>query len=148
MRRILLAALGLGLMSGALQAWALKPGQVCPIAVENVVLSYRHQGGPSTPQLAAMLGNRAGKRIASARFELSLLNASGDPHTYPEDLVYRRGLAMDKRINYVWTLAPESVDIHRTGEALVLLEVQFDDQTSWKDDGSESCGYGVDYHAQ
>jgi len=142
------AALGLGLTCWAIQARALKPGQVCPIAIENLELSYRHQGGQSTPQLAAMLGNRAGKRIASARFQLSLLDPDGYPHSYPEELVYGKGLDVDKRRNYFWTLASESVDMHRTGEALVLLEVVFDDQSSWKDDGSESCGYGVDYHAR
>ncbi len=148
MRRIGIATLVLSLVSCAPWARAVKPGQVCPIAIENLELSYRHQGGQSTPQLTAMLGNRAGKRIASARFQLSVLDPNGSPNSYPEDLIYSKGLDVDKRRNYAWSLAPESVDIHRTGEALVLLEVTFDDQSSWKDDGSESCGYGVDYHAR
>jgi hypothetical protein len=144
----ILPCLGLGLALCATSAGALKPGQVCPIAVESLELNYRHQGGPSIPQLTAMLGNRAGKRILHARFQLSLLDGNGYPHAYPEDLIFDKGLDVDKRRNHVWPLVPESVDMHRTGESLMLLEVTFEDQTSWKDDGSESCGYGVDYHGK
>ena len=132
----------------SMRAAAQKAAQVCPVSVENLELTYSHAGGRSTPQLAATLGNRTGKRIASARFRLSILNASGDPHFYPEDPVYRKRLDAGKQRHFIWTLDLESVDIHRTGEELVLLEVEFDDLTRWKDDGSESCGSAVDYHAR
>jgi hypothetical protein len=114
--------------------------------VENLQLTYTHQGGRSMPTVTAMLGNRAGKRIVSARFRLSVLDTNGYPHSYPEDLVYQKGLDAGMQRHFAWALDPQSVDIHRAGEELVLLEVAFDDQTRWKDDGSESCGSAVDYH--
>ena len=127
-------------------ALAQKAAQRCPIAIEHLALGYSHEGGQSKPQLQLQFGNRADRRIAAATFELSLLGEGGYPHSYPEDLVYRNGLDPHKYKNFTWDLNPEAVDIHRTGESLVLQQVEFEDGTSWKDDGSESCALTVDYH--
>lgn len=120
--------------------------QRCPIAIENLTLGYSHAGGQSKPQLQLQFGNRADRRIGTATFELWLLAEGGYPHQYPDDLVYRDGLDPHKRKNFTWDLTPEAVDIHRTGESLVLHGVEFADGTAWKDDGSESCVLTIDYH--
>jgi hypothetical protein len=123
-----------------------KPAQRCPIAIENLALGYNHAEGQSKPQLQLQFGNRENKRIATATFQLWLLGEGGYPHPYSEDLVYRDGLDPHKRRNFTWDLNPEAVDIHRTGESLILQAVEFDDGTTWKDDGSLSCELTVDYH--
>lgn len=135
-----------GVAFAAMPAVAQKAEQVCPVAIESLDLGYGHQGGQSKPQLTAVLGNRTEKRVATARFRLSLLDAGGYANEYPEDLTFDRGLDVHMRRRHIWNLAPESVNIHRTGQSLVLLSVEFDDRTAWKDDGSESCVLTMDYH--
>jgi len=125
-------------------AWAAE--QKCPVALDHIELSYAHQGGQSKPQLRINFGNAAGKQISTITFTLSILDPSGYPHPYPGDLVYRKGLEADAQKVFVWSLAQESVDIHRTGETVLVQEVEFSDATSWKDDGSESCELTVDFH--
>jgi hypothetical protein len=122
--------------------------QNCPATIESLALNYNHQGGQSKPQLSATFSNRAGKRISSVTFDLSLLDSTGAPHAYPRALTYRDGLDAGKVKTSQWALDPESVDIRRTGEILLLRAVEFDDGMSWKDDGSESCALTVDYHAR
>jgi hypothetical protein len=135
-------------MSCTVGALAQKKPQTCPVAIEHLELAYNHAGGQSRPQLVVRFANHADRRLASATFELSLLGAGGDAHPYPDDLVYRNGLDPHKWKFFTWDLAPESVDIHRTGETLLLREVKFDDDTEWKDDGSETCVLTLDYHAR
>jgi hypothetical protein len=140
--------LATGLALSAMPAAAQKSEQVCPVAIESLDLGYGHQGGQSKPQLTAMLGNRTEKRVARARFRLSVLDPSGYANPYPQDLTFDQGLDVHMRRRHIWSLEPESVNIHRTGQSLVLLSVEFDDRTAWKDDGSESCVVTVDYHAR
>lgn len=143
-----LALLAFGCVAGESPLAVNAAPQHCPAKIENLVLNYNHQGGQSMPQLSATLSNRAGKRIASATFDLSLLDSSGAPHDYPQPLTYSDGLDAGRTKTKQWDLDPESVDIHRTGEVLLLREVEFEDGTSWKDDGSESCSLIVDYHGR
>jgi hypothetical protein len=134
------------LAGGATRAKAQNTGQKCPVVLDHIELSYNHQGGQSKPQLRVEFGNAAGKGIATVTFGLSVLDPSGYPHPYPDDIVYRDGLETGKQKIFTWSLAPESVDIHRTGETVLVQEVEFADATSWKDDGSESCVLTVDFH--
>lgn len=142
----LLLALGCCLAFVAPQASAGAFEQKCPVALDHIELSYAHQGGQSKPQLRVNFGNTAGKQISTITFTLSILDSGGYPHPYPDDLVYRKGLEANEQKVFVWSLAPESVDIHRTGETVLVQEVEFSDATSWKDDGSESCELTVDFH--
>jgi hypothetical protein len=144
--KVALVWLTLGCAAGESPLAVHAAAQVCPATIDSLALNYNHQGGQSKPQLTATFSNRAGKRIASARFELSLLDSAGYPHAYPHALTYSEGLDAGKVKTSQWALDPEFVDMHRTGEMLLLQAVEFDDATSWKDDGSESCGFGVDYH--
>lgn len=128
---------------------AESPAQKCPVVIDRIDLTYSHQGGQSKPELKVSFGNAGGRRVATVLFSLSLLNSSGDLQTYPEDLAYRDGLDPDKKRVFIWELAPESVDIHRAGEIVVIKKVGFDDAGSvWTDDGSETCKLTVDYHAR
>jgi hypothetical protein len=123
------------------------PGQ-CPVVLDHIELSYSHQQGQSKPQLRVNFGNAAGKRISTVTLTLSLLDSNGYPRPYPDDLVYRGGLEAGKERAFTWDLTPESIDIHRSGETVLVQEVEFADNTSWKDDGSESCILTVDFHAK
>jgi hypothetical protein len=134
------------LAGGATRAKAQNSGQKCPAVLDHIELSYNHQGGQSKPQLRVEFDNAAGKAITTVTFSLSVLDSAGYPHPYPDDIVYRDGLEAGKQKIFTWSLAPESVDIHRTGETVLVQEVEFADATSWKDDGSESCVLTVDFH--
>ncbi len=120
--------------------------QRCPIVVDHIDLSYSHEGGQSKPQLQVNFGNAAAKRISTVTFSLSILDFTGSPRPYPDDLVYGDGLDAGKQRFFTWYLSPESVDIHRAGESVVVEEVKFADDTYWRDDGSESCVLAVDFH--
>ena len=120
----------------------------CPVVIDGVELSYNHQGAPSKPQLRVEFGNFGGKHISNIRFALSLLDAGGYPHPYPDDLTYRDGLEAGKKKVFIWDLASESVDIHRAGETVVVKKIEFIDASDWIDDGSEACVYNVDFHAR
>ena len=140
--------LALCLACGAVRAEAESPDRKCPVAIDRVELSYNHQGGPSKPQLRVEFGNHAGKQIAKITFSLSVLDAGGYPRLYPDDLIYRDGLEAGKKKVFIWELASESVDIHRSGETVVVKKVEYLDTTGWIDDGSESCAFKVDFHAR
>jgi hypothetical protein len=134
------------LACSATRAKAQSSEQKCPVLLDHIELSYNHAGGQSKPQLRVEFGNVAGKGIRSVTFSLSVLDSAGYPHLYPDDIVYRDGLETGKQKIFTWSLAPESVDIHRTGETVLVQEVEFADATGWKDDGSESCVLTVDFH--
>lgn len=136
------------LACGTIRAKTGDSERKCPVVISRVELSYNHQGGPSKPQLKVEFGNYAEKTITSVTFSLSVLDAGGNAHPYPDDLTYRDGLETGKKKVFTWDLSPENVDIHRTGESLVVKEVGFAGATGWIDDGSESCVFTVDYHAR
>jgi len=127
---------------------AESPERYCPVVINSVELIYNHQGGVSRPQLSVEFENHSGKKISNVRFSLSLLDAGGYRRPYPYDLAYKEGLNSGKKKVFIWDLAPESVDIHRTGEAVVVKIVEFDDTTHWFDDDSEFCVFTVDFHAK
>jgi hypothetical protein len=130
----------------AASAVAQSHEQKCPVVLDQIQISYTHNGEQSKPQLRVVFDNAAGKQIANVTFSLSVLDSGGYPHPYPDDLVFGDGLETAEKKNFAWTLAPESVDIHHTGETVLLREVEFADATTWKDDGSESCVLTVDFH--
>ncbi len=136
------------LACGSARAKAGSAERKCPVVINSVELSYNHQGGASKPQLRVQFENHAGKRISSVTFSLSVLDADGNPRPYPDDLTYRDGLDAGKKKVFIWDLAPEIVDIHRTGETVVVKVAGFFDSKDWIDDGSESCAFKVDYHAR
>ncbi|MGA2674054.1 MAG: hypothetical protein ABSE99_12580 [Terracidiphilus sp.] len=131
-----------------MRAEAQSDAQKCPLVIDQVDLSYNHQGGQSKPQLRVRFSNDAGKQISTVTFSLSLLDSGGSPRPYPDNLKYSAGLEPTKKKVFTWDLATESVDIHRTGETVVVQEIDFADATVWKDDGSESCAFSVDFHAR
>jgi len=136
--------LAFGLTSSGMQATALE--QQCPVSLKQISLGYNHEGGQSKPQLRVNFANQAGKEISTVTFSLSVLDSAGSPREYSDDLVYRDGLGVGKTKLFAWDLTPESIDIHRTGETVLLQKVEFSDSTVWTDDGSQSCVLTVDYH--
>jgi hypothetical protein len=118
------------------------------VVIDQVALAYNHAGGHSIPQLRVRFGNAAGKRVTMVKFTLSLLAPGGDARLYPNDLEYADGLETGTKKVFTWALVPELVDIHRAGETVFVQKVEFADATAWVDDGSESCAFKVDFHAQ
>ena len=146
--KIALLVSALCLVCGTVRAEAKNPERKCPVAINRVELSYNHQGGESKLQLRVEFDNNAGKQISKITFSLSVLDAGGNAHPYPDDLTYQEGLESGKKKVFIWDLTPENVDIHRSGETVVVKEVRFIDTPAWIDDGSESCAFAVDYHAR
>jgi hypothetical protein len=144
--RITLLTLAFCVSCGLGQAAAQSQEHKCPILLDHIELSYSHQGGQSKPQLRVTFDNSAGKAISAVTFSLSVLDSGGYPHPYPDNLEYRDGLDTGKQKDFAWILSPESVDIHRTGETVSVQEVDFADNTVWKDDDSDSCVLTVDFH--
>jgi hypothetical protein len=147
LRTAALACVCLG-VCGVLQLPAEDTRQPCPVVIEQVSLAYSHEGNPSIPRLQIRFANASTNSIAHVTFQLALLDDGGYPHDYPDDLTSHSPLEPGKRKNSAWTLRPESVDIHRSGEVLVVKRVDFADRTSWHDDGSQSCKLAVDFHAR
>jgi hypothetical protein len=119
----------------------------CPVSLDRLDLRYNHAGGQSIPQLKLAFACQTDKTITSMIFSLSILDSEGNPHPYTENLSYHRDVPPgNQQRSHTWTLDSSSVDMHHTGESMTLLEVQFADDTSWKDDGSQACTLLVDFH--
>jgi hypothetical protein len=140
--------LTLCLACGVMQAQANSADRKCPVVINRVELSYNHQGEPSKPQLRLWFQSDAGSPISAIAFSLSILDSGGYPRSYPGQLTYSDGLDAGKKKVFIWDLASESVDIHRTGETVVVQKVEFADAASWIDDGSEACAFKIDFHAR
>jgi len=139
---LLACAAGIGL-SPAAQAQ-----QKCPVLIQHISLAYNHAGGISTPQLQVKFADIADRDLAKVTFQLSVLDASGYPHVYPEDLEFRGLVPPKKSKLYSWDLDASSVDIHRTGETVLLKSVAFANGSRWTDDGSETCSLTFDFRAR
>lgn len=125
------------------------PPPKCPISLNRLDLRYNHAGGQSVPQLKLAFASQTEKTLTSMTFALSVLDAQGNPHPYTENLTFRREISPgNQQRSHTWNLDPASVDMHHTGESLTLLEVDFADGTSWKDDGTQTCTLLVDFHAK
>ncbi len=146
--RIYTQILWIFLICGSVRVAAENAGRNCPVKIEQVQLTYNHQGGQSVPRLKVRFSNEAGKRIARVSFSLALLDPDGYPHSYPGDLDYRAGLDAGKMRASFWELRSELVDIHNAGETVVVRRVQFGDGSGWEDGGSESCKLTMDFHAR
>jgi hypothetical protein len=118
------------------------------VTIDQVSLAYSHQGNPSLPRLQVRFTNASRNSIAKVVFQLSLLDSSGYLHDYPDNLTFNAGLGQGKKGISNWTLHPESVDIHRAGEVVVVKKVAFMAGNQWADDGSQSCKFVVDFHAR
>ena len=130
------------------RAEAQNSPQICPVHIDQVQLSYNHQGGQSKPQLTSKFSNNTKQQIVAATFSLLLLDSNGTPRPYPDDLTYSDKLEPGQKKVFTWDLLVDSIDMHRTGESLILEKVEFADNSSWRDDGSESCVYTIDFHAK
>jgi hypothetical protein len=129
-------------------ATAQSAAHKCPIVIDQVELSYNHQGGQSKPQLTSKFVNDTKKQVLTITFSLLVLDSSEAPRPYPDDLTYSEKLDPGQKKVFTWDLSSESIDMHRTGESLILEKVEFTDDTLWRDDGSESCADTVDFHAK
>lgn len=137
-----------GVAGTSLLSFAQSGKQKCPVMPDYVEVSYNHAGGQSKPQLRVQMENLAKQPVRSVILSLSLLDSGGASNAYPGDLVYQDGIDAGKRKLYAWSLSPDAVDIHRTGESVYVKQVAFADGNEWADDGSESCVLTVDYHAR
>lgn len=117
------------------------------MVIDQVNLSYSHEGNPSVPRLEIRFTNAGSQPIARVVFQLSVLDSLGYLHDYPDDLTSRPQLDPGKKKVSNWTLQPQLVDIHRAGETVLVKKVEFAEGNPWKDDGSESCKFVVDFHA-
>lgn len=120
----------------------------CPIAISRLDLPYDHSGGQSIPMAIATFENRSAKRIVHARFSLSILDEQGVERPYPHSLDYPRALDVGKPAMSKWHLNAADVDMHRTGEVIYVMSVEYEDSTSWKDDGNLRCKYEVNYRGK
>jgi hypothetical protein len=152
MKATLLLWAGFACCAALAQSSAARPGTAsskCPVGFDHIELPYNHAGGQSVPELRLTFSNRTDKTIAGFVFSLSILDSDGNPVPYTSQFNYRREFpAGEPQRARVWRLDPASVDIHRSGESVTLLETTFADGTTWKDDGSQACTLSFDYHAK
>lgn len=141
-------ALALCVAGGAMECAAQSPGAKCPVAIDQISLSYNHEGGRSVPQLKVWFENGAGKPISTVTFSVALLDSGGYPRLYPHNLKFRGGLESGKKRESRWELGADSVDIHGTGETVTAQRIEFADGSAWSNDGSESCTLTVDFHSK
>jgi hypothetical protein len=120
----------------------------CPIVISRLDIPYDHSGGQSTPMAIASFENRSAKRILRAKFSLSILDEQGVERQYPHSLDYPRTLDVGKPAMSTWHLSAKDVDMHRTGEVIYVASVEFEDSTSWTDDGNLRCKYEVNYRGK
>jgi hypothetical protein len=118
----------------------------CPLNLSHLDLRYRHSGGNSQPQLNLAFTNISERKLTRIVFALSILDSGGYSRSHDDDLIYSKGAYPGKPVFFRWTLIPESVDIHHTGESVEVKEVAFADGSTWRGDGSPACTATVDFH--
>jgi len=144
---IITTLLGVMLSEAFAQPEKAPPG--CPITLNRLDLRYNHAGGQSVPQLKLAFVSHTEKTVESTTFALSILDTQGNAHPYPEDLTYRHPIPPgNQQRSHTWTLDPAAIDMHHAGESLTLLQVDFADGSSWKDNGFQACTLLVDFHAR
>jgi hypothetical protein len=139
-------ALALCFAGGAVECAGQSPEAKCPVVIDQLMLSYNHEGGRSVPQLKVWFENQAGKQVSTVTFSLSVLDSGGYRRPYPHSLKSHASLDSGKKKESAWELTAESVDIHGTGETVAVTKIEFADASTWTDDGSESCALTVDFH--
>ncbi|MBV8114248.1 MAG: hypothetical protein JO300_05870 [Silvibacterium sp.] len=148
-RSILLFSVVFGCCTALAQTSAVSPAvplSKCPIGFGSVDVRYNHAGGESVPQLRLSFTNQTGKTITDLVFSLSIFDSDGSPVSYPSDFHYHHEFPPGQaQRSHTWNLDPASVDMHRTGESVMLLEARFADGTGWKDDGAWACTLAFDY---
>ncbi len=126
--------------------WGANPN--CPVHLHQISIQYNHQGGTSRPQLSILYEDQSQLSVAQIHFSLAILDANGSPHPYGDNFLSKGVVSVGKPKLEFWDLVPELVDIHRTGEIVVVQQVRFSDGSVWKDKGEETCSLTVDYHGR
>ncbi len=135
-------AVVLALAPGAASLAAPKP---CPISYSRLSMPYKHEGGTSTPTVELTFTNQTAKKIVKAKFALSILISQGNEVPYDQALTFTAGADPGKLTNAKWELEMEKVSIERIGEIIYLESARFDDNTTWQDDGNQSCRDEINY---
>ncbi|MBV8629384.1 MAG: hypothetical protein JOZ83_00560 [Silvibacterium sp.] len=134
---------------GAASAQSSVDNSKCPVGFERVDVRYDHAGGESVPQMRLAFANQTRKTVTGFVFSLAVFDSGGNPTPYPYPFEYRRGIPPGEPARArLWKLDPASVDIHRSGERVTLLEATFADGSIWKDNGSRACSVAFDYRSR
>jgi len=117
----------------------------CPVSYSKLSMPLRHQGGISTPMVELSFTNETKKKIGRAKFELIIIQPDNSQAPYDKALTFTAGADPGKVVSSEWALEMDKVNIEHLGESVYLASVEFDDGTTWKDDGNQRCRDDIYY---
>jgi hypothetical protein len=111
----------------------------CPVSYSRLEMPIRHRGGISTPMVQLSFTNETKKKISRAKFDLIVIDPDGSQNPYGKALTFSAGADPGKVASAEWALELDKVNLQHQGETVYLTSVEFDDGTTWKDDGNQRC---------
>jgi hypothetical protein len=111
----------------------------CPVSYSKLAMPIRHAGGGSTPMVELSFTNETKKKSARAKFGLIVIESDNSQDPYGKALTFTAGADPGKVVSAEWALQLDKVNIEHYGETVYLTSVEFEDGTTWKDDGNQRC---------
>ncbi len=111
----------------------------CPVSYSQLRMPIRHTGGMSTPTIQLSFTNETKKKITRAKFGLIIIEQDNSQDPYGKGLTFTAGADPGKVVDAEWALQMDKVNIEHYGETVYLTSVEFEDGTTWKDDGNQRC---------
>jgi hypothetical protein len=117
----------------------------CPVSYSKLSMPIRHQGGMSTPMAELSFTNETKKKIDRAKFELIIIEPDNSQTSYGKALTFTAGADPGKVVDAEWALQMDKVSMEHLGESVYLSSIEFEDGTTWKDDGNQRCRDDINY---
>ena len=111
----------------------------CPVSYSRLEMPLRHRGGGSTPMVQLSFTNETKKKINRAKFGLIVIEQDNSQAPYDKALTFTAGADPGKVVDAEWALQMDKINIEHYGETIYLTSVEFEDGTTWKDDGNQRC---------
>jgi hypothetical protein len=124
---------------GTVACLAQSSARPCPVSYSRLEMPLRHRGGLSTPMVELSFTNESKKKIDRAKFGLIVIEPDGTQEAYDKALTFSAGADPGKAVSAEWALQMDKINIEHLGETVYLMSAEFDDNTTWKDDGNQRC---------
>jgi hypothetical protein len=113
----------------------------CPLTLTGI---FADAGGRRETRVSVHFVNQTDKRVIGVKVGLVGLDATKDPHEFPQEYALSVNLKPDKEAKPIWVVADDEFGIDTASGARVYLgKVMFRDGSIWRDDGSKSCSLTI-----
>jgi hypothetical protein len=113
----------------------------CPLTLTGI---FADKPGHKETRVSVHFVNQTDKRVIAVKLGLLGLDATRDPHEFPEEYALSVNLRPEKEAKPVWVVAEDEFGVNTASGARVYLgKLMFADGSMWRDDGSRSCSLTI-----